>query len=67
MLRGGRRNRQPIRRPMRRMMRCADRFTGMAFNAKTGSLLLDYAPRGHSRADFPDAALPVELLLAQWA
>lgn len=42
-------------------------FTGMTFNAKTGSLLLEYDPRRHSRADFLEAAVPVGLLLARCA
>lgn len=53
--------------PLREELTRAGCFTGLTFNAKTGSLLLEYDPRRHSRADFLDAALPVGLLLARCA
>ena len=56
-----------VHEPLREELTRAGCFTGVTFNAKTGSLLLEYDPRRHSRADFLEAALPVGLLLARCA
>lgn len=56
-----------VHAPLREALERAGCFTGLTFNAKTGSLLLEYDPRLHSRADFLEAAVPVGLLLARCA
>lgn len=53
--------------PLRELLERADCFTGLTFSQRAGSLLLEYVPQRHSRADFWEAALPVGFFLARCA
>lgn len=54
-----------VHAPLREALELAGCFTGLTFSRRTGSLLLEYDPQRHSRADFLEAALPVGFFLAR--